>query len=468
MVQTADVTRGLRQRAVRDYLHESLWFWPGLTVAGALVAGLALGHVRVPTDRFDSVLFVGDSGEVTSVLTGILSALITAVSIAFSLTLVALQTAAGQYSPRLLRNYLRDGAIQAVVSLLLGTTGFTLALLLASPTAGRDPAPRVGATLALLLALCCVVGIVFFIGHIAGNLRVEKLVRSVATETTGAAQRTFGPRRDADSEAEVVLDPALLPATPDGARCLHSPHAGYFQLADVPALLRVAEEAGVVVRLRPQRGEQVVRGSVLAVVWDVDVERADEDRADADRALTRAVSARLELGFERTLVQDVALGFRQLVDMAVKALSPAINDPYTAVQSLDRMASLLGVLALHPPGPQVARDAAGRVRVVVPGLDLDGYLALSLDQVRRYGAGEPAVLVRILHLLRDLVVVAPPGLLRTTSEHVDLVRQAAEARLDARDRATVHAAAAEVLGAAPAVGIPLQAAPHAAPCPEVL
>jgi uncharacterized membrane protein len=158
-------------------------------------------------------------------------------------------------------------------------------------------------------------------------------------------------------------------------------------------LLPCAAQHGVCLRLRPQVGEHVVAGTTLAWVW----RPSSGDAAPDPRDFTGVLDPGVRIGFERTLEQDAAFGIRQLVDVACKALSPAVNDPYTAVQAVDHLSVIFCALARRPLGPHVARDGQGVV--IVPARRFGDYLAVMCGLIRRYGAGEPTVANALLRLL---------------------------------------------------------------------
>ena len=168
-------------------------------------------------------------------------------------------------------------------------------------------------------------------------------------------------------------------------------------------LLAAATAYRVHIRLVPRVGDHLVAGTVLAWMW---ARSADEPAPDP--ALFRAaLDAAAGVGFERTMEQDAAFGIRQLADMACKALSPAVNDPYTAIQSIDHLAVILCALATRRLGDEVAADPEGRGMVVVPGRRFEDYLSLPCGLIRRYGASEPTVSVALIRLLDNCAAVLP-------------------------------------------------------------
>ena len=421
----------LRLSSATDRVRELLWAWP----AGGVVVGLVLGNVLAAHAGDPAVaeqlLVAGSPSDVRALMVGILAALITALSVAFSLTLVAIQTAGTNYGPRLLRNYLRDPGTQVVLVLLLGTSSYCLGVVLGAP---EETVPRVAATGGVLLALLSVGAIAYFLGHIAESLRVESVLARVTRECTATIDRVTATRAAA-GPGDL---PVLLPDPPAGAAVIASPDTGYLQQVFSDALTALAVRHDVSVRVVPARGEQVVAGAPLAWVWP-----AAAVAPGGPVAFGHELRHALDLGFERTLQQDIGFGFRQVVDLAIKAISPAVNDPYSAVQALDHLEQLLVRLAPFRLGPQVHSAGDGQV-VAVPALGFDGYLALACDQVRRYGADEPAVVARLLRLLRTVAASAPGLHVPALHAQVDAVMAAAEQQIPVlRDVEPLRAIAAE-------------------------
>jgi uncharacterized membrane protein len=181
------------------------------------------------------------------------------------------------------------------------------------------------------------------------------------------------------------------------------PQSGYVQAFHAEAFVEVLASRGLTALMVPMIGRHVVAGSPLAWVWETTGERVRPLAPDGGTELRRALAQSVRIGYERTLEQDVAFGIRQLADVASKALSPAINDPYTANQAVDHLGSILAALSLRQHGPQVVADAQGTVRLHVPGRDFAYLVDLALGQVRRYGANEPRVVRALLRVCRELV-----------------------------------------------------------------
>ena len=211
---------------------------------------------------------------------------------------------------------------------------------------------------------------------------------------------------------------------------------------------QVAVESGAVVRLVPMVGDYVVRGTALAWVWPHGAGRLDPG------PLAVPVNATVEIGYQRTMLQDAAFGIRQLVDIANKALSPAVNDPYTAVQSVQHITVVILLMVERRLGARLGRDQDGVVRTAVSSPDLAGFLKLATAQIRRFGAGEPGVSRALLRLLGEVGTKANGEPRReAVARHVRLVASDAE-RMTAQpadfDAVLVDAEAAlRTVGAAP-------------------
>lgn len=385
-------------------LRESLWFFPSLAVVAGMAAGFALSPLEARGSGWlGPLLYRGDAETARNLLATLLGALVTVTGVVLSITVVALQIASQQFSPRLLRRFLLDTGTQVAISFLLGTYGYLLATLQGLEPGGAE-VPRPGITIGLGLALLSLGMLVYFIHDITAGIRVEAIMLGIERETVAEIRRIYPDPDDAG--------PVATPEPPAGAAAVFAPRSGYLQAVDLDALVRAAVEQDTVIHLRPAVGTHVARGALLG--W------AAPHPIDAD-----AADAALRLGFERTMTQDVAFGFGQLVDMAAKALSPAVNDPRTAVEATHHLAVLLCELGGRRLDWLIGRDPDGRVRAVVRRPGFDDYLGLACDQIRRYGAREPVVTTSLLEMLGDSAGAVHPGRAAALLRHVDLIEQAA-------------------------------------------
>jgi uncharacterized membrane protein len=355
----------------------------------ALAAGSLLSLVRI--GPHSPLAFEGTAEDARTLLIGIAGTMVTVIALLLGLTVVALQLSSTQYSPRLLRNFLRDRPNQVVLSAFVATFAYSAAgLYTVGVSGGRDTAsfPRLAVSGALVLLFISLGLLVYFADHLVHSIQVDAIM-SVAERRTLAVIREglFAGGQDA-------------PDPPAWAVPVASRRSGYVQTVRPGRLLAQAARHGVCLRLRPRVGEHVVAGTTLAWVW----RGSPRDPAPDPRAFIPALDAGVRIGFERTLEQDAALGIRQLVDVACKALSPAVNDPYTAVQAVDHLSVIFCALATCPLGNHVVRGESGAA-VIVPGRRFPDYLAVMCGLIRRYGAREPTVAHALLRLLGNCAAV---------------------------------------------------------------
>lgn len=374
-----------------------LWPLPALGVAVAVLLGVVLPRIDVAVaahlpQAVTGHLFSGGPEAARTVLSAIAGSLITVTALTFSLTVVTLQLAASQFSPRLLRTFTRDPAVQLTLALLIGT--FTYAVMvLRTVRSDTDTqpgfVPQLSVTLAFVLGLIAFVTLIGFLAHMVRQIRIELLLQRVTTETTATTRRLLNDRRYDRPP------PAAPGATPVPARS-----TGFLVAVDDTALLKTAVDAGAIISLDRHVGDYLIEGTPVAHTWPVAPAPGADPAAGDD--LAEAVDQALTIGPERTSAQDIAFGLRQLTDVAVKALSPGINDPTTAVHALDHSSALLCQLARLQPSPRLLHDDQQRLRAVIGQPDLPELLDLAIGQPRRYGAAEPDIQARLLTLLREV------------------------------------------------------------------
>lgn len=372
---------------VWDDLRSSLWFTPGLVA----VASVALAWAVLRLDRWAAETEVGElawafSGGADSarqILGTIAGSMVTIAGVTFSVTVVALALAAGQYSPRILANFMRDRFNQVVLGTFIGT--FLYSLLVLRSIRGGDEAyvPAVGITVAIVLAVASLGLFILFIHHISVSIQVSSMIQAVLLDTTAEIDAVFA--RDPVAIGPVGIRSEAIPV-PEGFR-IPAGDDGYVERVDTGAIVRAAESARVTVDALVGPGDFLVRGTPLAVA-DREPEHADD--------LVQAIRGACLLGRQRTIAQDPAYGFRQLVDIAIKALSPGINDPTTATHCVDGLTSLLARMAdFDWPGHEF-EDAAGAIRLRMPRVTFADYVVLAFTEIRRYARSDLAVTLALL------------------------------------------------------------------------
>lgn len=369
----------------------SLWFIPAwMTLAGGILAWLAVGldAIVAATEVPEPIpfLYPGDREGARTLLATVAGSMITVAGVTFSVTVVALSLASSQFGPRLLTNFMRDRGNQLVLGTFIATFLFCL---IALGSGGRDPeaGPSVSASLGLLLAVTSLGVLIYFIHHVASSIRAERVIDGVARELERAVERLFPREDDGEENAVEIADPG--PDPPGSAR-VGAGSSGYIQGVDEAALVAVAEAEDVVLRALKRPGHFVVEGEALVVV------RGREDLAPE---LAERIRRAFLLGRQRTQEQDPEYGIHQLVEVAVRALSPGVNDPYTAVSCVDWLGAVLCRIASSPLRPPRRTGSDGRLRLIVDPLTFAGMLAAAFNQIRQCAQTMPAVSIRILETL---------------------------------------------------------------------
>lgn len=380
-------SRRLRLATLRYRFQESLFLLPALIMlAGIILAiGATLIDGRLDPDTRVPLTLAMSSNAATWLLATVAGAMITTVGVVFSLTVVSLQLASDQFSPRVMRSFIRDRLSQRVIGLLVGTFFYCVLILPAVSGEPTDPAPRVSLTLAVILTLITVAGIIAHLNHLAHGLQVGNLTRLIAEEGEAVAtaldevpenMRTVDPRDYREIPAEAVL--------------IASAQSGWISQVDVREVFAVVP-AGTVVRLETRVGAYIHSGEPLFTVWPAPSSRCRRDLAAA-----------VEVAAMRTMLQDVDFAIRQLVDIGLRALSPAVNDPTTAVEVILRLGSLMRTVLTTPLAPPVLQDDGPRVLVQPWNLSHQEYIAHAFDQLRQTCLDQPEVAAALLRVLRML------------------------------------------------------------------
>ncbi len=370
-------------RKLLTVLGDTFWLLPGALVLLGVLGGLGM----VEIDRGGAVpqwliaspwLYNGGATGARTLLGAVASSTIGVAGTVFSITIAALSLAAGQMGPRLLRNFTRDRGNQVTLGAFLGTFSYALMVLRSVRTQNEGEfIPHLALSVSILLAFVCVATLVFFVGHMAGRINVDTVVDLVSGEVQSAVKRLMV------TESQPAPPPAAFWA---GATCVTDRRRGYLQQLDEDRLADWAVEHNTAIRLLVRPGDYVFPGAAIAALT------APAEGAEA------AIRNATALAGQRVSSSDLEFAIRQLVEVAVRALSPGINDPHTAMSILDRLgAALCDAVPLHLTTGVILRD--GRPALVRPSVDYDGLTNSMFHMIRQNAAGSPAVLMRVLEVL---------------------------------------------------------------------
>ena len=380
----------LRLRAFWDDLRTSLWFRPA---AGALLA-MIVAALLLFLDQSSLItppdFFTIGADSARAVLTAIAGAMLAVVGLVFSILMVALVLASQQFSPRILRNFVRDPISQDVLGVFIAVFVYSL-LVLARISEREDTTftPVFSVTGAILLAMVAIGVLIYFIDHITKTIRVSYIIADINQQTEsllhnwGAATDTEHADTNPDRPTSDGTEEAIVTAL----------RAGYLQAIDYSELVQVAQKHDITIQLERMVGDFVAKDGVLLRFWPA--------TPATDRA-TEWLRSAFDIGTERTLFDDVLFGLRQLVDIALKAISPAVNDPTTAVNCIDYLTNILIQVVHCADSPIYYYDENRILRVICRKPTFDMMLDLAFDQLRHYSRAEVTITLRLLAALTEI------------------------------------------------------------------
>jgi uncharacterized membrane protein len=389
-----------RLRASWEYLRGTYWAVPSAMAVAAV--GLSVAMIQLDQaatagllDRLSWVYTGGPEGA-RAVLSTIAASMITVAGVTFSITIVALTLASQQFGPRLLRNFLRDLGNQVVLGTFVST--FIYCLLVLRTVRGSDDeefVPHLAVTVGVVLAMLSLGVLIFFIHHVATSIQASRIIANVAEDLEGAINRLFPDKIGDDSATGEPggASPGESDISDEGTREVRATTTGYVQAIDAQSLIEVARERSVVVRVRARPGAFVRKGQVLLTI------RPTPTRGDRD---DKPFQAPFIIGSDRTGAQDLTFFIDQLVELAVRALSPGINDPGTARLCIDRLEQALCHLAARRIPSPARHDEDGCVRVFACPLTFSGVVESAFNEIARYGRSSVSVTCRLLDAVRSV------------------------------------------------------------------
>lgn len=413
---------------LRSFMRSSLWVAP--------LASMALALVIAPLTRAldDDLRFtlMGFGIEGSRAITGALaSSLLSFIVFTMSMILLAIQLASGQLSPRIIERVLESRLVKATLSFFVFSFAYTLAVL------GRieDGTPQLPVLLAVLLNLLSIAVFLYLLQEVGRSLRPSVVLSRIGADTEAAIRAVF------PEPVSVSSLPARKEFTPAPGQWTvkHEGPAGVFRAFDAEGLVEIARQSGCVVEIVPQIGDFLAPGTELLRMHCT----SPDIMGMKDDLLRRCVAT----GRERVLDHDPAFGFRILVDIASKALSPAINDPTTGALVLDQIQLLLHLLSQRQHGAGVRRDSSGQVRLLYRTPGWEEFVTLAVTEIRIYGATNPQVTRRLQAMLHALLQVVPAERAGTLRKEMSLLKRTVETAFsDPEDQAIAQTADTQGFG----------------------
>ncbi|MCB2229873.1 DUF2254 domain-containing protein [bacterium] len=409
-----------------DRVRSSFWFLPAVMAGGAMLLPFATVALDEPVTDWLTLnwgwTFSGGAEGASSLLGTIAGSMITIAGVVFSMTLVALSLTSSQLGPRLLRNFMRDTTTQTVLGTFVATFLYCLLVLRTIRHADEITfVPHLSVTLGVLLAVVSVGVLIYFIHHVSVSIQANEVVSRVGTELIEGIDRLFPENigRGAPGIPTEPPDAGFFDTFGREARPVGSAGDGYLQFVDGDALMALAMQEDVVIRLERRPGHYVVAARPLVLVWPGN--RVTDQLADE-------VNSAFALGKERTPDQDIEFAVNQLVEIAIRALSPGVNDPFTAMTCVDHLGSALCRLAQRDMPSPYRHDTQAKLRVITPVFMFPDVADAAFNQIRQYGRSSAAVTIR---LLETIAVVA--GSAHRPEDRAALLRHAQMINRGARD-----------------------------------
>ncbi|MEO8215959.1 MAG: DUF2254 domain-containing protein [Acidobacteriota bacterium] len=434
----------------------SLWFVPAIMT----LASISLAFLLIWADHKFSAEVIRTLGWTYSggpegareVLATIAASMITVAGVVFSVTVVALSLASQQFGPRMLRNFMQDRGNQIVLGTFIATFIFCLLVLrTVRGTDGSSFVPHIAVTTGVLLAMASLGVLIFFIHHVSLSIQAEQVIGEIAAELDRIIENIYPQDLDG-GEADSVFDhhPELFG---EGSAVVRSEGSGFIQAINAGRLTRLAREHGVVVRLKVRPGQFLFPGSELAEV---------SDGAGVDASFERKARESVVLGRSRTPTQDILFPIDQLVEIAVRSLSPSVNDPFTAVSALYRLGSALSRLTTKRTPSPMHFDEEDQLCVIAPHPSFEELVNAALEQIRLEGRSKPFVMKGLITTLHAVLNRASePSRRAILLAHAERIRLMLAVSIEERaDRDELMSYFRERIGGADATADPLQVAAH--------
>ncbi|AFY81047.1 DUF2254 domain-containing protein [Oscillatoria acuminata] len=408
-----------------DSLHSSFWFVPTLMV----LLAIALSFITIGIDysqevniveRIDWAYSLGPNGS-RAILSAIAGSMVTVATTAFSITIVALQLASSQFGPRLLRNFMQDTGNQIVLGTFISTFVYSLMVLRTINGVEKDEfVPHLAVTIGLGLAIASVGVLIYFIHHSASSIQVDQIIKQVGYDLDVAIDRLFPERIGRNTSKHLEEESlAAIPADFDRVACpIKTIASGYIQTINDKQLMQIATENNLLLRIQQRPGRFVVKGSEIVRVFP-------EEKVN--KKLAVQINEAFILGSQRTEQQDVEFPIDQLVEIAVRALSPGINDPFTAIRCIDQLSAALCHLAQREIPSPYRYDDHNQLRIIAEPISFADATDTAFNQIRQYGKSSVAVTMRLLEAIAAIAPFTHRIPDRTTLQrHADMIERGSQ------------------------------------------
>ena len=381
--------------ATWEKVRSSLWFVPSLMVAGAAVLSVvtvAIDRTIVDAPGRSVLLYGGGADGARALLEAVAASMMTVAGVVFSVTIVALTLASQQFGPRILRNFMHDTGNRVVLGTFIAT--FVYCLMVVRTVRGGDEitfVPHVSVTVGVALALASLGVLIYFIHHVATSIQADTVIARIGDELEESVERLYPQQIGSDEAHPETADiPTLFTTRTE----LRATGEGYLQIVDDEKIIDTAADHDLLLRFHHEPGDFVFEQSLLVEVYSREV--PPEGARDA-------IVRSFVIGNGRTPAQDIEFTFHQLVQLAVRALSPSLNDPFTAMSAIDRITAGFRRLGLRRFPSPLRKDDDEIVRVIAPRKSYEDIVGSTMGPLLESAAASPVVMH---HLRLSLETVA--------------------------------------------------------------
>lgn len=381
---------------VWDSLHNSFWFVPSVMVFGAI----ALAYVMLSLDHSDRdwlekvPLMYGRGPEgAREVLSTVAGSMVSVATTAFSIVIVALQLASGQFGPRLLGNFMRDTGNQIVLGTFISTFVYCLLILRTVNSVDDDEfVPHLSVAFSLVLAIFGVAVLIYFLHHVATSIQAQQVIANVGAELNDTIKRLFPQKvgRSTAKDKQEIKNTDIPDDFEEEASPIKSDKSGYIQAIDNEELIEIAAKFDVIVRINYRPGDYVVKGNDLVSVWH---------GQQMNKKLAKKLKSIFIIDNQRSPKQDVEFSINELVEIAVRALSTGVNDPFTAIRCIDQLSAALCQFAQREIPSRYRYDDHKKLRAIAEPTTFASVVDTAFNQIRQAGQTDVAVTIRLLEAI---------------------------------------------------------------------
>ena len=396
----------------------SFWFVPVLIIGFFIVLSIALvtldSHVTLSHDGWLRFFLVNSADSARSILTTISGAMIGVAGTVFSVTLVALTLASSQFGPRLIKNFMYVRLNQVVLGSYISTYLYCLLVLNAiKDNDSYNFIPSISILFSILAAVVNIILLIIFIHQIAVSIQADKVISEISDLIANQVRTLFPEKLGYELKDETFFDEETAFAAYTMKTSIKSTQAGYLQYIDSEALMKTVSENGTLLKLHYRPGSFLVEGEEIAILYA---------KKEQEAASLKNIREQFIFGKTKTSQQDLEYSIYQMVEISVRALSPGINDPFTAIACIDNLTATLCYLAQAKFPSKYRVDKDDNLRVIADVLDFKGVVDAAFNQIRQFSGGSTAVIIRLMEALTTILgIVKMESYKQIVIKHAEMV-----------------------------------------------